>query len=837
MKNHIDDSESLSVEDEDIGGVIRHLVRDELDIELALRRRLLDTIKARTTWGELLIATLENNVSGGQPASSNRLIVAPSAEDHFGHDDQFMNTAVDTYETTSTMSNFFSQSYNTPFGSSKECSRSSTVEIHTPRPSTPTTSARRHNTRQLTQPVQKLLYIRDDSTSPAIVYKIICPECGRFDFPNIQGLLNHARIKHKTEYGSHDECIQQCATIVPEDDQPWVVEQGIEVTSMSVSLRRLFGMAVGAYERILIPEGKESSNHPTSLEEEDAATHLSRTLGHHKDTPALAPFLKKKPKIRRVNVRDGDQLVNITDSVPDHAPQGVSGWPMAYQPRNSFASAADNTNDPPPGGDTTQALPSERVQATSEHGGSRFHISTRLVISDWSMQIPEEDRKKYPGDVTHKWMLSVRAPAYSLHESRVLSKMTVDPATGVTLASFPEPIVVTEPPFFVMGTTDRPFLASLNFEWAGQQNKPKKVDHWIELDGGKPARPTLGDEQFLDVDLYRNTELLPHRNDNREADWHAVIRRKQTSTRPNPDNELVSVPAHVTVLKTLLPRFPMTMKDVKSRLPPRLPYMLALSVAHLQSMTAGRRKAIEWGCAHALREAYDEFSRRSDPSRNDELQQLTTADVFRWLANEGHFSRPEKRRPDVKTAVSVVAKTDDVASLSTSHDRRHCAICGLLGPGIPDHMCRMTALMKLPAVDVQSLLQRGTAVTPPDDRSTSPDFDLLVSLVEPSIILMSQAVVASLNLSCGPGPGTTGFNTSRTSFTPYAVLAKALEIFVRHVIKQALQVTIPGYDRSQMTQSIILTPSHIVRGLSASGFIGREALVVCLSRLGYTSSG
>lgn len=52
-----------------------------------------------------------------------------------------------------------------------------------------------------------------------------------------------------------------------------------------------------------------------------------------------------------------------------------------------------------------------------------------------------------------------------------------------------------------------------------------------QLEAGKQLRPTLGDEQFIDVELHRDTNLLPRRNDGEAADWRRVQDRKSGSAK------------------------------------------------------------------------------------------------------------------------------------------------------------------------------------------------------------------------------------------------------------------------------------------------------------------
>lgn len=85
--------------------------------------------------------------------------------------------------------------------------------------------------------------------------------------------------------------------------------------------------------------------------------------------------------------------------------------------------------------------------------------------------------------------------------------LTDPPPPNLTL-----PLSVTGPPYLVSGTTDRPFLAKVTFTFVGSNNPPMDMEHWVELEPLHSAiHPVLGDEQVLDIELDRHTELMPIR--------------------------------------------------------------------------------------------------------------------------------------------------------------------------------------------------------------------------------------------------------------------------------------------------------------------------------------
>jgi hypothetical protein len=229
----------------------------------------------------------------------------------------------------------------------------------------------------------KLLFVRLSAPTPTttpVILKLACalPTCARTDFISLQGLLNHCRISHSLEFGTHDECVKKCAVVVSEDERETVVREGTEVLVDGglPSLRRLFEIAVGG-------DGTLGIGHENSANVPSSVTHLSRTLGHHKDTPALAPFLGRAPKKRCINVyeeEDADVDIVTVPLVSESKP-----WRMAYTHRNKARPEldiiADSTDGP------TDAQHSSRSIVPTEAATSRFHITARIVIADRSLYI------------------------------------------------------------------------------------------------------------------------------------------------------------------------------------------------------------------------------------------------------------------------------------------------------------------------------------------------------------------------------------------------------------------------------------------------------------------
>ncbi|KXS18923.1 hypothetical protein M427DRAFT_179729 [Gonapodya prolifera JEL478] len=60
------------------------------------------------------------------------------------------------------------------------------------------------------------LYVRRDDR----YYAVSCPQCGRADFTNMQGFVNHGRMTHNMTYGSHEEAMRLGGKEVDESEVP-----------------------------------------------------------------------------------------------------------------------------------------------------------------------------------------------------------------------------------------------------------------------------------------------------------------------------------------------------------------------------------------------------------------------------------------------------------------------------------------------------------------------------------------------------------------------------------------------------------------------------------------
>jgi hypothetical protein len=162
-----------------------------------------------------------------------------------------------------------------------------------------------------------------------------------------------------------------------------VIREGMEVLVDGglPSLRRIFEIAVGGNGSLGIGDEDSRMEDIPSLSR-SATTLLTRTLGHHKDTPALAPFLGRAPKQRCINVYAEGVDVDI-DTIPS-APKSKP-WRMAYTHRNKARPeldiVAESTNGP------TDAQLFTKSIVPADTSTSRFHMTARIVIADRSLYI------------------------------------------------------------------------------------------------------------------------------------------------------------------------------------------------------------------------------------------------------------------------------------------------------------------------------------------------------------------------------------------------------------------------------------------------------------------
>ncbi|KAK0195522.1 hypothetical protein F5146DRAFT_975133, partial [Armillaria mellea] len=798
---------------------LREILLPEIQLEINLRNRLAQTVESRIAWATSL---QESILKGGNAGNDSAT---------------FKMAALDALSAIEEPSKLFLDHETIHRVSSVPLVQTTVAPGRKNR--VPPRESRATRSRQKA----KFLYTRTDNQ----INVLTCPECQRTQFSSTQGLYNHARITHQLEWGNHDDCVRACS--VPRDDLD--LNEGTEVALTLLGVRGLFERAVEEPSPLPVVDTMDVDE---PAPDPEATNHISRTLGVHAETFALASVLGKEVKRREIRARNEDEDVDI-DSLDNKR----SRWHMPWMHRSLAKpeSPKEGAVLAPPNVHEAYNLKSDAVGHSSILGvqpnSSRFHIEARVVVMDRSLHLgmrPEET--KY----THKWMLSVEAPSYSINITTILKRITVTSLSDYHAFS---PLSVAEPPFIVVGAAARPFLAKIELLFSharGQDSQGQKfvLEHWVDLASPRPSKlPVKGEEQVVDIELDKETVFLPAKTNyvavNAKEHW-----QRETSVDPadsavscNSTNMAAISPPSVSknisetekspktnpteigypmVLRELLPSFPITLEDVVAKrgtAPPTVPYTLVVSHDEFHELVLGRRKAIEWGRASAIREAYTTLVKET--RRELELDRLSTADVFCWLESEGLFLR---------TNPSLAAKPQPGVT-DGLHAERWCTACGLVsrvhitsdGPFACDFVPTEWRISRMPIVDLDRILatsqtvslSRPTLICDEQDWND----DQVVRASNPKMLRSIKEVIRVLNLptflSSESGSSifpidNLGRDASETTQTvaPYGVLGLAVERFITKLVSGGLRISSRFQHRTPGERSL-LTRMHIVQGI------------------------
>lgn len=268
----------------------------------------------------------------------------------------------------------------------------------------------------------KFVYLRSKDSPQIFLLRCPVADCHRATFSNLQGLYNHGRLSHHLDWGTHEECVKACAVPQEELDAELDLDAGVDAGGGNLlpGVRSLFQMAVEGTRDVKPAELSSESA-------QDRSIHLTKTLGLHSDSPALAQFLGKKAKRKGIRVWDDGMPIDITGFARDsHA---KPGWKKMYISRSKpnveeealIANEIDQR--------TAAASTSSGHQNLTAANSSRFHISCRVTLTDSSLYIPEgpsfltllvfplahpfiDQRLREKKEHTHQWMISVESPSY-----------------------------------------------------------------------------------------------------------------------------------------------------------------------------------------------------------------------------------------------------------------------------------------------------------------------------------------------------------------------------------------------------------------------------------------
>ncbi|KNZ79972.1 hypothetical protein J132_08327 [Termitomyces sp. J132] len=235
----------------------------------------------------------------------------------------------------------------------------------------------------------KFLYIRFSDLHPEYddnhvqTYLMRCPECLRQSFTSLQGLLNHARISHSKEWGTHDECVRACAAVKPDLDVEMGTEVGSGPNGILPGIGSLFEMAVGVHQASELMAGGdvEPAVAGSHVESHSQSSNLNKTLGLHEDTPALAPFLGKEAVRGNIKIWVNEDDLADVEGLDDDGKclNGVHTssvtevvlrrpWKMHFTHRNDFEPETEE-------GATQKSTTNTKPDLTISREGSLFNAT------------------------------------------------------------------------------------------------------------------------------------------------------------------------------------------------------------------------------------------------------------------------------------------------------------------------------------------------------------------------------------------------------------------------------------------------------------------------------
>ncbi|KAG6910869.1 hypothetical protein DXG01_007186 [Tephrocybe rancida] len=834
----------------------------ELDLEIALRRRVAETIESRITWALILQESLKKGSSGSTASFKDAALEAVSAIE-------------------APLDDIFNR---------EKAPIVPPLYVQPPRPPRPP-----HKQQAVRNPNAKFLFIRSSDLEPPYdenhvqTYLLRCPTCLRQKFTSLQGLLNHARITHRMEWGSHDECVRACAVVDPELDVEFGIEVGLGPNGILPGIRSLFHMAVGSHRPLEFQAQGEGEAAVTGgrVETPPQVANVTKTLGLHEDTPALATFLGKEATRRCIKLwGNADDFVDIEGF--DHNGSKVSTggqmpndgnyfgelhrpWRMHFTHRNDFEPETER----------------KMQEITTSNT-----IEKSLIAGKIDPEGSEEDRTATPvpqksGLKRSRFHFAARV-SVSHHITTILKCLTISSLSN----SGGAPLTTSKPPFVIVGNANKPFLARIELQFSGPSGPDGEateqtviLEHWVKLDLSNSPTPVEGEEQMVDIELDRGTILLPVQNG-----YAAISSKAHWSKTSESLQDLSEVMSQLgknysDILKSLVAKFPMTFtKEMKAsrQACPQVPYKL-FPTAQFETLIPGRRKMIEWSRARALQDAYT-WEIREGQLRSQSLIPLTTADVYYWLLEEGHFIRPptvvgikienldtprEGGHIGVGThPVSPAVKTEVVRLLETvklePEDNTGCA-----GPqpGTPSPCNAPTGPIRMPMIDVFSRLPSGVGSGTPVHSADAQIKDIrdadLVAAANPKLTLAVHEIVSTLKLPTFPSPSSdvetvypldklgTNQAQAESRLAPHATLAMVARRFIKVLVEGGLDAIKREQEASsggesaekgtaeETSSSGVLAPSHIIssvvtrRDASSSQSHSLDiAMFECLSRLG-----
>ncbi|CAE6520990.1 unnamed protein product [Rhizoctonia solani] len=815
---------------------LRAVLTHQIELEIALRKRVASVIEARIAWAEQLKKAL---IKGNCPGQGKQVTPDPV---------EAKRQAIESF-----------RALHAPLDLDPHTSHPRGSSLLASEPTTPCPSS---------TPSKYLYLVPQSSDHTLLLLSCPHPSCPTpHPSATLQGLLNHARIAHGPSYAyaSHDDFLRSpgASTLIDAIQDPEkyarIVNEGVQVRVGGVrGLRELFEGAV------------ESAG-----------------LGLSADTGELARLLGRKGRKGEIRAFGQGDIVDI-ESVDE--PTGTERKRYGVlAPRRRRREAQTESAGEELNRETTASLAPEKAHAeapTVQHApnASRFHIKKRVVLSDWSRSLRKSSIQE--GGPTHRWMIRLTAPSYSDHITTFLSAVRVQCAS--VPAVFEDTITCSSPPFAISRLSKQPFLARVILVFADANTKDIVITHWIDLDPVRSGSTTLGAEQIFDVELNKNAQLLPadtsadnvsnsilwsqdrgesdRSSDTQEPTSEVIVKSEPPAEISLSTEEIVDEkvpvdqdpePIHdrlIPILSKLRARLPLTMEDAaRVGHTPQVPYMLFDSREELLDAVHGRRKATEICYTRAmlrmLKADYTAYDADLEPILVDSL---TVARLYAHLLAENIFPRPKLHVACVKVEENTPVPDEQVQS--TSEAARYCGACGLdisrhpptsrtLGPS--KFACIASGSSQRPICDiglwttlrplrenVQRVNLAPGAITTSGVRASLRGASQLVDCASPQITLAFHALTqfwglrtfeyAAKRHNTNHHPeaklpleilGVDESHVDRT-LAPHALLTLIAHIFVKRVTKEALRARSEMLgELSRVPGKSVLTSTHVSRAL------------------------
>ncbi|KAI9092877.1 hypothetical protein DFS34DRAFT_632190 [Phlyctochytrium arcticum] len=555
--------------------------------------------------------------------------------------------------------------------------------------------------------------------------RLSCPVCQRWAFANMQGFINHCRIKHQIEFPSHMEAARACGAVVDESEVP-----------QNHAARRM-PIRVAAFDKPTNFEwGKPSivTTEETDFGDEDPLNAMI------KDKPQIKVYEEEvdmadssSSQIQKPFVRISLRSVQVDSEMSPSAlasdngivNNGINSDTDARTSRDKenamethmdhiAAPITENHPEPPSSlrGMEAEKAPTQETEQSEENSiqtvnatirstpateksqnkpgdssfshGSRFYIRRTISIGNVSQYIPPDKRDPGMRKFEFKWMIYLHGVTAKDDISSFVRKVRFYLHPDYRPYDVVE---VAEPPFRLTryGWGEFPVRAQLYF--VDESNKPVDFIHILKLDQSKSEKQTFGAERTIELELDRNTKFAQAREVDRMIGVTTPSGADDPQRSKSPE-EKASSPHSFGIPSTLnreletcvrtLPVVLSTTNDAKKL----FPYTVAPSRDVWHSWPLGKRKAIEWQRARIIR-----LRLQSQISVVDAAA-LTTANVMRWCTarNLTPSSRPDDISDENKTAIKPL--TDGPGQI-----KQYCRFCGTLSDNL-SHRCAQPPLWK-----------------------------------------------------------------------------------------------------------------------------------------------